>query len=149
MGMASRAPLRARSAAIAAPHATTDGGENMPAGTHDKTGKRTRPGAVLALLCLSLLLTSCAPQDISSSADRVDARYYGSSGPDTLAEMRYPTLGSMNRAREQYFYRLSQPTYFQAMQNWRMNQFRRHLRGIDPESPAYREKPRQRSPFRE
>ncbi len=55
----------------------------------------------------------------------------------------------MNRAREQYFYRMSQPSYFQAMQDWRTAQFKRNLMGIDPESPAYREKPRQRSPFRE
>ncbi len=121
----------------------------MPTGASYKTALRLRVRATAALVCLLLALVSCAPRDISSGAERVDARYYGPPGPDTVAEMRYPTLGSMNRAREQYFYRMSQPSYFQAMQDWRTAQFKRNLMGIDPESPAYREKPRQRSPFRE
>ncbi|MDO5536317.1 MAG: hypothetical protein Q4F72_02130 [Desulfovibrionaceae bacterium] len=63
--------------------------------------------------------------------------------------MRYPMSGSLNRHREEYFYRMSQPAIFESVQNWRKEQFARSFRALNPEEPAYREKPRQRSPFRE
>lgn len=103
---------------------------------------------LICLLCLVLLLPACGPQDISAGSSRADADYSWSR-PDPLTEIRYPTTGSLNRRREEYFYRLSQPTIFEAVQTWRKDAFVRSLRGISPEDPSYREMPRGRSPFRE
>lgn len=105
------------------------------------------------LFCASLC-ASCAPRDISTGGGDVDARYYGPPGPDTNAEMRYPTAGSLNYRREKHLYNMSNPSYFEAMQEWRMNEFKRQMdrRGMSsssPEHPSYREKPKQKSPFRE
>ena len=104
----------------------------------------------MLLIVLVLCLASCAPQDISSSGGKVDAEYYGPPGPDTAAEMRYPTLGSLNYRREKQLYNMSNPSYFEAMQEWRMREFKRRMnRGRSAEDPSYREVPRQKSPFRE
>ncbi len=107
------------------------------------------------LLALLLFCASCAPKDISSGGADVDARYYGPPGPDTNAEMRYPTTGSLNYKREKQLYNMSNPSYFEAMQEWRMNEFKRRMdrrsgmSSTSPENPSYREKPKQKSPFRE
>lgn len=101
------------------------------------------------LLCLSCLgLFACGPKDISTDSARVDREYYGKGGPDPMSDARYPIPGVASR-KDYYFYRLNQPAVFEAMQNWRMTQFRRGLQGIDPEHPSYREVPKQRSPFRQ
>lgn len=106
------------------------------------------------LSCVLLLgLASCAPQDISSSGGKVDAEYYGPPGPDTAAEMNYPTLGSLNYRREKQRYNMSNPSYFEAMQEWRMQEFKRRMNrdrtAKEAEHPSYREVPKQKSPFRE
>lgn len=96
--------------------------------------------------CLGLF--ACGPKDISTDSARVDREYYGKGGPDPMSDARYPIPGVASR-KDYYFYRLNQPAVFEAMQNWRMTQFRRGLQGIDPEHPSYREVPKQRSPFRQ
>ncbi len=121
----------------------------MPTGIRQNSLRLSVRILTLLLLCLTPGLSSCGPKEISSSAGRVDRDYYGPPGPDTMAEMRYPTLGSLNRSRELYFYRMSQPSYFEAVQNRQASVFKRRFKTIDPESPAYREHPKSVSPFRE
>ncbi len=117
------------------------------------TKQHIRTALLAALIVAALLLcASCAPRDISSGGGRVDAEYYGSPGPDTSAEMRYPTTGSLNYRREKNLYNMSNPSYFEAVQEWRTNEFKRRMKrdGTSAaEHPSYRETPRQKSPFRE
>lgn len=136
------------------PGTTTNPGEpghrtSAEKSRESRAGKPSRLPLRLLIPVLALLLcASCAPKEIGSDSVDVDQQYYGKGGPDPMSDARYPIPGVATR-KDYYFYRLNQPAVFEAVQEWRMRQFTRGLRGIDPEDPAYREVPKQRSPFRQ
>lgn len=98
---------------------------------------------VLFFVCA--LLCACGPKEIGEGSSyqpqtRQDAA--------TAENMRYPLTGS-SRTQQMLYYQ-SRPDVVQNYQIWKLHQFRRAM-GVtqDPQDPAYREKPRQRSPFRQ
>lgn len=91
------------------------------------------------------LLTACGPkeigQDTSSDYDRPSGGHYGAA-----EQMRQPLTGVNNTEKILYYY--NKPEIMDNIRNWRADQFRRQT-GVSPEDSAYREQPRQRSPFRQ
>lgn len=108
-----------------------------------------RPFPALFLLLLTLALpAACGPKDIGTGTSGPDAAPVGISSVDSL---RQPFTGANPIQRRLYFY--NQPNIMMQVQQSRLDAYRRyinrHNNGVNPESPEYREVPRQRSPFRQ
>lgn len=101
----------------------------------------------LPLLALALL-PACGPKDIGTGTSEPDGEAVGVSSVDNL---RHAFTGANPVQRRLYFY--NQPNVMMQVQQSRLDAYRnyinRHNNGVNPESPEYREVPRQRSPFRQ
>lgn len=107
-----------------------------------------RPFLVLAAALL-LPLSACGPKDIGTGTAEPDSAPPGISSVESL---RQPLTGANPIQRRLYFY--NQPHIMMQMQQSGLDAYRRYINryrgdGVNPESPAYREVPRQRSPFRQ
>lgn len=105
----------------------------------------------LSPVCLlfSLTLVACGPRDIGTGTAEPDSAPPGISSVESL---RQPLTGANPIQRRLFFY--NQPHIMMQMQQSGLDNYRRYINryrgdGVDPESPAYREVPRQRSPFRQ
>lgn len=105
----------------------------------------------LSPVCLlfSLTLAACGPRDIGTGTAEPDSAPPGISSVESL---RQPPTGANPVQRRLFFY--NQPHIMMQMQQSGLDNYRRYINryrgdGVDPESPAYREVPRQRSPFRQ
>lgn len=100
---------------------------------------------VSAIIFVLFLLAACGPkeigQDTSGDYERPAGGHYGAA-----EQMRQPFTGVNNTEKMLYYY--NRPEIMENIRNWRADQFRRQT-GVSPEDPAYREQPRQRSPFRQ
>lgn len=69
-------------------------------------------------------------------------------GISAAEQMRQPMTG-MNATQKMLYY-YNRPDVMEKVRNWRLDQFNRAV-GVQPapEDPAYREHPRQESPFRQ
>ena len=108
--------------------------------------RRLLPSACLALF---LTLAACGPKDIGTGTSDPDMAPPGVSSVENL---RQPMTGANPIQRRLFFY--NQPHIMMQMQQSGLDNYRRYINryrgdGVDPESPAYREVPRQRSPFRQ
>lgn len=96
-------------------------------------------------LFLLLGVAACGPREIGEGSTQE------LSGPREAAAveaLRLPVSGANNTQRMLYW--TNRPDVMQNMQKWRHEKIRRSL-GLapSPEDPAYREVPKQRSPFRQ
>lgn len=110
---------------------------------------RMRRALFSACLLFSLTLAACGPKDIGTGTAEPDSAPPGVSSVDSL---RQPVTGANPIQRRLYFY--NQPHIMMQMQQSGLDTYRRYINryrgdGVNPESPAYREVPRQRSPFRQ
>lgn len=101
------------------------------------------------VLLAALLLTACGPKDIGTGTSEPDGAPPGVSSVESL---RQPLTGANPIQRRLYFY--NQPHIMMQMQQSGLDNYRRYINryrgdGVNPESPEYREVPRQRSPFRQ
>lgn len=107
--------------------------------------RRLLPSACLALF---LTLAACGPKDIGTGTSDPDMAPPGVSSVENL---RQPMTGANPIQRRLFFY--NQPHIMMQMQQSGLDNYRRYINrhngGVDPESPEYREVPRQRSPFRQ
>lgn len=97
------------------------------------------------LILLCLVLAACGPKEIGEGTSEAPANPPEALGVDTL---RAPMTGMSNT--EKMLYWQNQPAVMENTQRWRQEQFRRYM-GLNPnpENPAYREMPKQKSPFRQ
>lgn len=106
------------------------------------------PSAALFCCALCLQLTACGPKDVGTGTADVDNPPVGISAADAL---RLPMTGTAPIQRRLYYQ--NRPDIMQQVQDYRSREFRRHFNavhgGVSPEDPAYREVPRQRSPFKQ
>lgn len=107
--------------------------------------RRLLPPACFALF---LTLAACGPKDIGTGTSDPDMAPPGVSSVENL---RQPMTGANPIQRRLFFY--NQPHIMMQMQQSGLDNYRRYINrhngGVDPESPEYREVPRQRSPFRQ
>lgn len=96
-------------------------------------------------LLLLLGLAACGPREIGEGSSQELSGPREASAVDTL---RLPIPGANNTQKMLYW--ANKPDVMQNMQKWRNEKMRRVL-GLapSPEDPAYREIPKQRSPFRQ
>ncbi len=96
-------------------------------------------------LLLLLGIAACGPREIGEGSAQELSGPNGVSAVDTL---RLPMSGANNIQKMLYW--ANHPEVAQNMQKWRQEKLRR-LSGLapSPEDPAYREIPKQRSPFRQ
>ncbi len=99
----------------------------------------------LFLFILAPLLCACGPKEIGEGQSYEPPTHAGLSQAE---QMRFPLTGS--NKTEQLLYYYNRPDVMQRVQKWRRDEFNRRL-GLEPspEDPAYREHPRERSPFRQ
>jgi hypothetical protein len=101
------------------------------------------------LLLLALLLPGCGPKDIGAGSSDEPRRPLGVAPEDNL---RYAATGANNTQRMLYYF--NRPDVMQQTREWQLRRYSR-LTGneitpaLTPEDPAWREKPRQKSPFRQ
>lgn len=111
---------------------------------------RMFPFAIAALPCLALTaqLAACGPKDIGAgTASHAAAQPAGVSVEDQL---RYPVTGASRTQRLLYWN--NRPDVMANVQQWQTRQWRDALAphsGVNPEDPAYRAVPKERSPFRQ
>ena len=99
---------------------------------------------LLLLLLASFALCACGPREIGG----VSASEPESGGASTAESLRYPVSGANSSQRMLYY--MNKPEVMERTSEWTREYYLRRMGvGPSPESPAYREKPRQRSPFRE
>lgn len=103
---------------------------------------------LLPLLLTLVLLAACGPKDIGTGTSEPDGDPVGVSSADNL---RPAFTGANPIQRRLFFY--NQPNVMMQMQQSRLDAYHRYINryhnGVNPESPEYREVPRQRSPFRQ
>lgn len=97
----------------------------------------------LALIVASGLLPACGPKEIGQGITDYEG---DQSGVDTAEMMRYPMTGAVPIQRKLYY--ANKADIVENVRKWRLGEFNRRL-GINPEDPAYREIPKQRSPFKQ
>lgn len=97
------------------------------------------------LLIFCLVLSACGPREIGVGTSDPAPVAPETAGIDAL---RMPVTGVSNT--EKMLYWQNRPDIMENTQRWRQEQFRRYM-GLkpDPENPAYREIPKQKSPFRQ
>ncbi len=96
------------------------------------------------ILCVLVLLAGCGPKEIGTGLAETPS---ASGGGASAAElMRYPVTGTSNTQKMLYY--TNRPDVMEMTQKWQAASYRERM-GINPEDPAYREKPQQRSPFRQ
>lgn len=99
---------------------------------------------IYALLAL-IFVAGCGPKEIGEGSS-----YYAPIPQEASAAdiMRYPVTG-MNKTQKLLYWH-NKPDVMESVQNWKLGLIRKHM-GIapSPEDPAYREIPKQRSPFRQ
>lgn len=100
---------------------------------------------VSILIVLAILLAACGPREIGEGSTAEASNPPGATGADML---RLPMSGANNTQKLLYW--VNHPDVVQNIQNWRREKFYKSL-GIapNPEDPAYREVPKQKSPFRQ
>lgn len=100
---------------------------------------------ILILLLFAILIAGCGPREIGEGSALEAASPPEATGADML---RLPMSGANNTQKLLYW--VNHPDVVQNVQNWRREQYRRAM-GLapSPEDPAYREVPRQKSPFRQ
>ncbi|HJA78116.1 chemotaxis protein [uncultured Desulfovibrio sp.] len=107
-----------------------------------------RIAILLPLLLTLALLPACGPKDIGTGTSEPDGEALGVSSVDSL---RQPFTGANPIQRRLYYY--NQPNIMMQMQQARLDAYRNYINRyhnrVNPESPEYREVPRQRSPFRQ
>lgn len=113
-----------------------------------------RPSATVlcpALLgcALCMLLAACGPKDIGTGTADTDTEPVGISTADAL---RLPMTGATPIQRRLYYQ--NRPDIMEQVQDYRSREFRRRFNAlhggpVNPEDPAYREVPQQRSPFKQ
>lgn len=96
-------------------------------------------------LLLLLGLAACGPREIGEGSTLDLSGPADAASVDTL---RLPMTGANNTQRMLYW--ANRPDVMQNVQKWRHERLR-HSLGLNPspEDPAYREVPKQRSPFRQ
>lgn len=100
--------------------------------------------AILILMVLSLC--ACGPKEIGEgSADAIPSAPAGYAPIDSL---RLPMYGTNNTQKLLYW--INRPDVMQNVQSWQRSRYRAAM-GLapGPDDPAYREAPKQRSPFRQ
>lgn len=100
-----------------------------------------------ALLLIIFLLAACGPREVGQGTSE-EAGYVGAGAQSTAEFMRYPVAGASRTQR--YLYYSNQPDVMERVRQWRLSEFRTRM-GFEPspEDPAYREVPKERSPFRQ
>lgn len=99
------------------------------------------PVAVVILAALA----SCGPREIGEGSSPEAALTPEATGADLL---RLPMTGMDNNQKMLYWQ--NRPDVMASLQKFRMEQYRRRMGFAPaPEDPAYREFPKQRSPFRQ
>lgn len=92
-----------------------------------------------------LILCGCGPKEIGEGSS------YRTETPRDAAvaeDMRFPITGINNTQQNLYYY--TRPDIVENYQDWKLQQYRKMMGGTpSPEDPAYRETPKQRSPFRQ
>ncbi|MDE5831630.1 MAG: chemotaxis protein [Desulfovibrio sp.] len=95
------------------------------------------------LAILGFLLQGCGPREIGGGASPETDDYGGVSAVDA---MRYPITGA--KPTDKMFYYMNKPDVMARVQEATKARYLQSM-GISPEDPAYREVPRQKSPFRQ
>lgn len=97
------------------------------------------------ILIFSLSVCACGPKEIGEGSSFVGTDPPEASGAEML---RLPMSGANNT--QKFLYWVNHPTVMQNVQNWQREKYLRSM-GLkpNPEDPAYREVPKQRSPFRQ
>ncbi|MBD5607261.1 MAG: chemotaxis protein [Desulfovibrio sp.] len=95
------------------------------------------------ILILSLFLCACGPREIGGGRSPEPTNYGGASAADI---MRYPMTGANRSEKMLYYY--NKPEVMESVQQANRENYLRRM-GITPEDPAYREIPKQKSPFRQ
>ena len=93
------------------------------------------------LIIIAFFLCSCGPGEIGGGRVQEPDDYGGASAVDA---MRYPMTGANRSEKMLYYY--NKPEVMERVQEARRDQYLRRM-GVSPENPAYREIPRQKSPF--
>lgn len=101
--------------------------------------------AIIFALMAAASVTACVPRGIGEGTSSEAAIAPEATGADLL---RLPMTGMDNN--QQMLYWQNRPDVMASVQKFRLDQYRRRM-GVEPlpEDPAYRELPRQRSPFRQ
>lgn len=102
--------------------------------------------SLFSLLLLPLfLLTACGPKEIGEGSSVETFANPRAEGSDV---MRLPMTGMNKTQRLLYWH--NRPDVWESVQKWRLGETRRMM-GIapPPEDPAYRETPKERSPFKQ
>lgn len=107
-----------------------------------KSQSLLQPALRVALILL-LILPGCVPREISQRSEAGEPAQ--ARGADL---MRLPMTG-MNRTQKMLYWQ-NRPDVMENVQNWRLGWARRQM-GLkpSPEDPAYREHPKEKSPFRQ
>ncbi len=103
------------------------------------------PKTLLALVLMLVPIYGCGPKEIGEGSS------YRTPTPRDAAvaeDMRFPMTGTNNTQQKLYYY--TRPDMVENYQGWQLRQYRR-IMGVapNPEDPAWRETPKQRSPFRQ
>lgn len=98
----------------------------------------------LLLILIFPLLAACGPREIGGG--RAEEYYAG--GATAADAMRFPMTGASNTEKTLYYY--NKPEVMERVSEWRRAEYLKRM-GVSPapEDPAYREKPRGRSPFKQ
>lgn len=98
-----------------------------------------------AILLALVILYGCGPKEIGEgSAYRTETPRDASVAED----MRFPMTGINHTQQKLYYY--TRPDIVENFQDWKLQQYRKMMGASpNPEDPAYRETPKQRSPFRQ
>lgn len=95
------------------------------------------------ILIFALFLSACGPREIGGGRSSEPVDYGGASASDA---MRYPMTGANRSEKMLYYY--NKPEVMERVQEASRDHYLRRM-GVSPEDPAYREIPKQKSPFRQ
>ncbi|MDR2821159.1 MAG: chemotaxis protein [Desulfovibrio sp.] len=102
------------------------------------------------LLLFALLLPGCGPKDIGTGSSGDEFRRPLGVAPED--NLRYAATGANNTQRMLYYF--NHPDVMRQTREWQLRRYSR-LTGneitpmLTPEDPAWREKPKLKSPFRQ
>lgn len=96
-----------------------------------------------AILLICFTLGACGPREPGQGLAHEE---YTPREATAAEQMRMPLTGATRTEQMLYYY--NRPEVMEGLQNWQRNWL--HRQGaVSPEDPAYREIPRERSPFRQ
>lgn len=97
-------------------------------------------------LALLLALCGCGPREIGQGM--AETATGPVTGPSSAETMRFPMTGASNIQRRLYY--TNRPDIMERVQKMHISAFQQKIDNMpSPEDPAYREIPKQRSPFRQ